>query len=64
MSALEAATNAIVGLLVSWAAVHALWPLMGWPVTGRQAAGVSLFFFILSFARAWALREVFRRWAS
>ena len=63
MDALEAMTNAILGLLVSWLAVWIVWPLMGWPVSVTGAGGVSAFFFVLSFARAWAIREAFRRWA-
>ena len=63
MSAVEAMTNAILGLLVSWLAVWIVWPLMGWPVSVTGAGGVSAFFFVLSFARAWALREIFKRFA-
>lgn len=60
LDAIEAVTNAAVGLAVSIAAVHAVWPLMGWPVTGGQSLAVSLLFFALSTARAFVLRRVFR----
>ena len=58
---LEAACNAAVGLGVSIAAVHLVWPLMGWPVTGGQSVAVSLLFFALSTGRAYLLRRLFRR---
>lgn len=61
LDGLEATTNAIVGLLVSIAAVQIVWPLMGWPVTVSQSAGVAALFFALSTARAFALRRIFRR---
>lgn len=58
---IEAATNAIVGIGVSVAVVHVVWPLMGWPVTTGQSLSVSLLFFVLSTARSYALRRIFRR---
>jgi len=57
MDALEAFTNAAVGLLVSWAAT---WGILGY--TPAQAVGVTAMFFALSFTRAWAIRAAFRRW--
>jgi hypothetical protein len=56
IDAVEAFTNAAVGLLVSWAATTFL---LGY--SPAQAVGVTLLFFALSFARAWALRALFRR---
>lgn len=64
LDATEAVTNAVVGLAVSVAAVHALWPLFGWPVTAGQSIGVSALFFALSTLRAFALRRLFRRLAN
>ena len=61
IDAAEAIANALVGLVVSVAAVHAVWPLMGWSVTGAQSIGVSALFFALSVARAYVLRRLFRR---
>ena len=59
MSALEALANAVIGLVVSWAATFFV---LGYSATG--SAAVTAMFFCLSFARSWAIREVFRRWAS
>ena len=59
MSALEALANAVIGLVVSWAATFFI---LGYSATG--SAAVTAMFFFLSFARSWAIREVFRRWAS
>jgi len=53
--ALEALTNAAVGLLVSWGATYFL---LGY--TARGSAAVTAMFFGLSFARSWALRALFR----
>jgi len=57
----EAATNAGVGLLVSWAATYWLLPMWGLTPSPAQSAGITGMFFALSFARAWVLRVVFRR---
>jgi hypothetical protein len=59
MSALEALCNATVGFVVSWAATFFV---LGYSATG--SAAVTAMFFGLSFVRAWAIREAFRRWAS
>ena len=59
MSALEALANAVIGLVVSWAATFFI---LGYSATG--SAAVTAMFFCLSFARSWAIREVLRRWAS
>lgn len=59
MDALEAATNAILGLLVSWAAT--LWVLGYSPA---QSAAITAMFFGLSFTRAWIVRAAFRRFAN
>lgn len=56
MDAAEALTNAIVGLVVSWAATFFV---LGYSAAGSVA--VTAMFFCLSFARAWALRALFRR---
>ena len=58
MSALEALCNAVVGLVVSWAATFFV---LGYSAAG--SAAVTAMFFVLSFARSWAIREAFRRWA-
>ena len=56
MTALEALTNAALGLCISWAATF--W-VLGYTATGSVA--VSAMFFALSFARAFALRVFFRK---
>lgn len=56
LDAIEALANAAVGLLVSWAAT---WFVLGYSPSG--AVAVTAMFFVLSFARSWALRTIFRR---
>jgi hypothetical protein len=58
MSALEALANATVGFAVSWAATFFV---LGYSASG--SAAVTAMFFVLSFARSWAIREIFRRFA-
>jgi len=58
VSALEALTNAVIGLLVSWVAT---WLVLGY--TPAQSIAVSAMFFGLSFIRAYVLRIVFARYA-
>ena len=56
--AAEAFANAIVGLLISWAATH--WVLGYDPASSAAITGM---FFGLSFTRAFILRRIFRRLA-
>ena len=56
MDATEALTNAIVGLVISWAATFFV---LGYSAAGSVA--VTAMFFCLSFVRALALRVLFRR---
>ena len=56
IDATEALANAIVGLVVSWVATFFV---LGYSAAGSVA--VTAMFFTLSFARAWALRALFRR---
>ena len=58
MTALEALCNAVIGLLVSWAATFFV---LGYSATGSLA--VTAMFFALSFTRSYVLRLVFRRLA-
>lgn len=64
ISALEACVNALVGLIVSWAVTYWLLPLWGLSPSPADAAGITGLYFLVSFARSWAIREAFRRWAS
>lgn len=52
---LEALANAVVGLMVSWAATFFV---LGYSARGSVA--VTLMFFALSFTRTYVLRRVFR----
>ena len=55
LDTIEALTNAVVGLLVSWAATFFV---LGYSAAG--SAAVTAMFFVISFARAWVLRRIFR----
>lgn len=58
MSALEAFANAVIGLIVSWAATFFV---LGYSASG--SAAVTAMFFVLSFVRSYALRLIFKRLA-
>ncbi len=64
MKALEALTNAGIGLVVSWLATLYLLPFWGLHASPVQSAGITAMFFGLSFVRAYALRVVFARWGA
>lgn len=64
LSAVEALLNASVGLLVSWVATYTLLPLWGFSPSAGQSLGITGMFFVLSFARAFIIREAFRKWQS
>ncbi len=59
MIAAEALANALVGLIVAWAATYFI---LGYSAAG--SLGVTGMFFGLSFARSYAIRWAFARWAS
>ena len=59
MDAIEALTNAAIGLLVSWAATYFI---LGYTASG--SAAVTAMFFGMSFVRAWVIRSTFRRFAN
>lgn len=56
MTALEALTNASIGLLVSWVLTLTV---LGY--SPAQSAGITAMFFVASFTRAFLIREFFRR---
>jgi hypothetical protein len=56
LDAIEALTNAVIGLVVSWAATFFV---LGY--SPAQSAAITAMFFALSFTRAWAIRAAFRR---
>ena len=51
----EAATNAVIGLAVSWAATFFV---LGY--SPAQSIAITLMFFGLSFSRSWIIRRMFR----
>jgi len=57
LDAVEAIANALVGIVVSWAAT---WAVLGF--TPAQSVGVTALFFGLSTTRQFLLRRLFRRW--
>ena len=57
MNALEAFTNAALGLFISWAATRFI---LGYDAA--QSLGITLMFFGFSFARGYVVRSVFARW--
>lgn len=60
----EALTNAAIGLLVSWAITYAVLPLWGLYPSPMASAQITAVYFIISTARAFVIREAFRKWAS
>lgn len=56
--ATEALANALIGLMVSWAAT---WVVLGYGPA--KSAAITAMFFALSFTRAFILRRLFRRLA-
>ena len=63
MDATEALTNATLGLIVSWAVTYWLLPLWGLHPSAATSLGITAMYFAISFARSWALRKLFRRFA-
>ena len=60
MDGIEATANAVTGVVISAVAVHILWPMFGWQASGAQSLSVAAVFFLLSVARSYALRKLFR----
>jgi O-antigen/teichoic acid export membrane protein len=63
MDAAEALTNATLGLIVSWAVTYWLLPIWGLHPTAAASLGITAMYFVISFARSWALRKLFRAMA-
>ena len=59
LSLCEAASNAVIGLAVSWAFTFAGLPFFGFQPSAADAAGITLAYFLLSFARSYLLRRAF-----
>jgi hypothetical protein len=65
ISMIEAFSNAAIGLVVSWLATFYLLPIFfNISPSAIQSVGITAMFFVLSFLRAWLIREAFRKWAS
>lgn len=60
-SLIEALTNAAVGLLLSWAITYLALPLWGLHPSAAASAQITGVYFLVSTARAFVIREVFRR---
>jgi hypothetical protein len=60
LDAIEAVTNATIGLAVSVLAVWLVWPLFGWTVTAQSSLAVTALFWGLSAARSYVVRRLFR----
>jgi len=59
MSFIEAKSNAIVGLLVSWLFTYLCLPLFGLEPSMIEATWITACYFVLSMARSYVLRRVF-----
>lgn len=62
MSALEAFANAAIGLVVSWIVTYAALPIWGLSPSAGQSAAITGMYFIVSFARSWAIRAAFKKY--
>lgn len=61
MSFIEAATNVVVGLLVSFGLQITLYGCMNIPVTTKQNLFITAAFFVASFLRSFVLRRIFNK---
>lgn len=59
MSALEAATNVSVGLIVSVIANHLIFPLFGFNPSIAQNIAITIIYTAISLVRSYALRRFF-----
>lgn len=59
---LETATNAILGITLSWLITYCVLPIV-WDIhpTAQAATGITFLFFVVSTARQYALRKLFRK---
>lgn len=59
MSLVEAKTNAVIGLLVSWIFTFYGLPLFGIEINVSQASGITICYFFLSLIRSYIIRRFF-----
>jgi hypothetical protein len=60
-SAIEVATNILVGFSINWVANLLILPLYGFQITGGQAFSMGLIFTAIAIVRGYVLRRVFNR---
>ena len=63
-SLIESLANAIIGLVISWAITFYALPMWGLTPSAGASAGITGMYFGVSFARAFVLREAFRKWGA
>lgn len=61
MSAVEAATNTVVGFVLSWTIAMIAYPLCGIEASESQALAATAILTAVSTARSYALRRAFER---
>ena len=61
-SAIEAATNVIVGLAVAMGVQYLVFPLFGIQISHSEHFAIAAFFVVASIIRSYALRRLFNRW--
>jgi len=62
MSLVEAKSNAVIGLLVSWLFTYFCLPWFGLEPSPLDATGITASYFVLSLGRSYVLRRFFNRW--
>ena len=60
-SFLEALTNSVLGLCVSWLVTFMLLPLWGYAPSAAESMGITAMYFFISLVRSWVIREAFKR---
>lgn len=60
-SALEAATNVISGLLISFIIQVIIYPVLNIPVTYTEMGLITIIFFVASFVRSYVIRRIFTK---
>jgi len=58
-SAIEAVTNTVAGLFISFIIQIIIYPLLNIPVTIKQNLLITTVFFVVSFLRSYLLRRLF-----
>lgn len=58
-STLEAATNMIFGMALSWFVGLLVYPMMGFEITHAQNTTIVVLFTLVSLIRSYALRRIF-----